>query len=146
MSRAYYLDSSALVKRYVRETGSDHVESLFRKNVPMFTAGLTYCELYACFGRLVRLGDATREQMAGLNAALERDWASLTIIELTATVRALTPKLAVAAALRGGDVVQLCSALRAAQLVDSLIFVAADLRLLHAAKAQGLRVLDPTAS
>ncbi|MBI4237319.1 MAG: type II toxin-antitoxin system VapC family toxin [Deltaproteobacteria bacterium] len=145
MSSAFYFDSSALVKRYVREAGSSVVETIFRKNAQIVTAGLTYCELYACFGRLVRLGDATREQMIGVCAAFEADWTQCTIIELTATVRKLVPKMTSSTALRGGDVVQLCSALRAAEVVDHLRFVAADLRLLNAAKGCGLRVIDPTA-
>lgn len=140
----HYLDSSALVKRYFTESGSARVESIFKKNLPLFMAGLTYCELYACFGRLVRLGDVTRQQMAGVRAAFEADWAQCTTIELTAALREAVPKLATKVTLRGGDLVQLCSALRAADIHAGLVFVAADQRLLNAAKVCRLPVFDPT--
>lgn len=143
MTVCYYFDSSALVKRYVRETGSDAVESIFHKQVQCFTAGLTYCELYACFGRLLRMDFFTKRQLTGLSQAFEADWTQMTIVELTSELRERVPKIVAASALKGGDVVQLCSALMAAELREGLVFVAADLPLLNAARKQGLLILNP---
>lgn len=142
---SYYFDTSALVKRYIRETGSDGVETLLRKQRQIFTAGFTYCELYACFGRLQRLGLATREQIVGLSAALEKDWTQMTVVELTTEIRERIPKLCATCTLKGGDVVQLASALLAAEWRDGLVFVASDVQLLNAAKICKLPVIDPTA-
>lgn len=146
MTPSYYFDSSALVKRYIKESGSDRVEAIFHKQAQCFTAGLTYCELYACFGRLLRMDVLTKKQLTGLSQAFEADWKQMTVVELTGELRERVPKVVAAAALKGGDVVQLCAALIAAEMREGLVFVVADLPLLNAARRQGLTVLNPAAS
>lgn len=146
MTSTYYFDSSALVKRYIKETGSAVIESIFHKQLQCFTTGLTYCELYACFGRLLRMDYLTKKQLTGLSQAFETDWQQMTVVELTRELRERVPKIVATAALKGADIVQLCAALIAAEMREGLIFVAADLPLLNAARKQGLSVLDPTAN
>ena len=56
----YYLDSSALVKRYVVETGSAWVSSLFdfALNNEIFVGAVTSVEIIAAITRRTRRGGA----------------------------------------------------------------------------------------
>jgi predicted nucleic acid-binding protein len=50
-----YLDTSALIKRYIWESGSEKVRPLFRENV-IGTSKIAYPEVYAGFTRRMRGG------------------------------------------------------------------------------------------
>lgn len=140
---SYYLDTSAWVKRYVRETGSAALQAIFKRHGVIFTASLAYAEMYACFARLHREGLASRAQLATLGADFEADWAQCTIIEFTTAVRRCIPQLVMKAPLRGADAVHLASAVMTQSSVSDLQFITSDQRLLHAASDHGLQVWDP---
>jgi uncharacterized protein len=139
-----YFDSSALVKRYVREDGSETVQSLIRQGEDIATSKLAYSEILSAFGRKYR----ARELAAGLFRKLvdqfDADWKSILVVEfhdeLLPTVKLLLAKYA----LKGADTVHLSSALwleRAAQI--DMTFVASDSNLLKAAQGERLRVINP---
>ncbi|MDI6711408.1 MAG: hypothetical protein QME76_12135 [Bacillota bacterium] len=45
MAEGYFLDTSALFKRYVAETGSEGVARLFDGRDPLFISAVTLCEV-----------------------------------------------------------------------------------------------------
>jgi predicted nucleic acid-binding protein len=49
-----YLDTSALVKKYVKEPGSSKVVSAWKKALCIATSAVTYAELLAAFYRKSR--------------------------------------------------------------------------------------------
>ncbi|MEK7696897.1 MAG: type II toxin-antitoxin system VapC family toxin, partial [Pseudomonadota bacterium] len=51
-----YLDTSALVKLYVREAGSGEVKKLARESAALATSIVAYAEVRAAFARLMREG------------------------------------------------------------------------------------------
>jgi predicted nucleic acid-binding protein len=51
----YFLDTSALVKRYIAETGSEQVRRLLRRGVEIPTARMTEAEAYAAIARATRM-------------------------------------------------------------------------------------------
>ena len=82
----YFLDSSALVKRYHPESGSEAMDDLF--NQPgnrSFISRLALVEVHSSFARLVREGFLTETDLDKLIARLEADVASgiLTVVALT---------------------------------------------------------------
>ncbi len=50
----HYLDTTALVKRYISESGSRSVRDLFRRGKPLAVARIAYVELAAALCRLRR--------------------------------------------------------------------------------------------
>jgi len=57
-----FLDTSALVKRYVSEKGSDTVRSLFRRGRPAVVR-IAYAEVASALGRLWRAGRVAEDAM-----------------------------------------------------------------------------------
>lgn len=136
-----YLDTSAVVKLYVRETGSKEVKKFARESAVLATSIVAYAETRAAFARLMREGVTVekrhRERLKQFNA----DWESFMRIELGHAVARTAGELAEAYALRGFDAIHLASAL---WLNDTsggqLRFVAFDARLRTAAERAGLPV------
>ena len=148
-----YLDSSAVVKRYVPETGSAWVQSLTDPTAGhlLYLARITGAEVVSAVTRRQRRGQITPPDASVALAAFRRDFPSaFLVIEVAAMVVMRAMGLAESHGLRGYDSVQLAAALelRDQCLVSGLpapIFVAADIELNAVARAEGLAVEDPNA-
>jgi len=148
----YYLDSSAVVKRYVAESGSEAIRAICADaENALFLSELTLVEVSSAFARRAKGGgisDAERQSYLDLFIGdCARDYA-LIPADRRAIDRAVN--LAQAHALRGYDALQLGCALVASELltasgVDPVQFVSADDDLLAAAAAEGLDVAVPNA-
>ncbi|HEY2414078.1 MAG TPA: type II toxin-antitoxin system VapC family toxin [Pirellulaceae bacterium] len=148
MSR-YFLDSSALVKRYHQESGTEEVERLFQRTGDrLFISRLALVEIHSCFARLVREGVLAAGDFGSLVARVEADVASGLLI-----VAALSnPRLNEASVLLGThglihpirtlDAIHLATAQALDRRANLTAFIAADKRLLASAIACGLAILD----
>jgi predicted nucleic acid-binding protein len=149
----FFLDSSALVKRYLSETGSAWVESLFdvAAGHTIFIAAVTGVEIVAAITRRARGGTIPPPDAASACVQLRADLSvEYQVVELSASVLFRAMDLAEAGGLRGYDAVQLASAValyavRSASGLPALTFVSADTELNAAATAEGLLVDDPNA-
>ena len=147
----YYVDSSALVKRYVNETGSDWIQALCipatRHTLALAHIGLV--ELAAALAMKVRQGtlDATTRDALLRDVqhdAMTQYW--LIDIDQEIVVRAMA--LTRSYKLRGYDAVHLASALFLRDTLQGYglsapVVLTADLELLDAVQAEGLLVEDP---
>ena len=135
-----YFDASALVKRYVRETGSLKVRRLLSTDVSA-TSRLSAVEITSALTRRAREGafpDAERDRAI---TSLERDLSSLLVVELTPDVVKRAQTLLRRWPLRSGDAIQLASCLYLkGELDEPIAFVAYDARLIDAARREGLRI------
>lgn len=143
--RSYYIDTSALLKRYFVETGSSAIKNLFQKKAVFFTASLSYVEFYSTLSRLRRQGGLTQKESAQQTQFFEQDWTMLAIVDLSPDVRKEVPLLTEKIALRGADLVHLASAQLLHKRNLTITFVASDRKLLNAANEVGLESFDPTA-
>jgi predicted nucleic acid-binding protein len=146
---SYFLDSSAIVKRYLTETGSGWVRSLTDPIAAndIFLARITGVEVVSA---LVRHNPPLPQPL--LNQNLSDFKADLQtqfqLISINSAVISRAMNLAEAHRLRGYDAVQLAAAVEW-QLVGKgigllvLTFVSADVRLNAAAVAEGLAVDNP---
>jgi predicted nucleic acid-binding protein len=142
-------DASALVKRYVREVGSETVEALFAA-LPMsqaVTTLWTYVETFAILLRRHNGGVISAEAFAIAASALETDiMFSGEPVVLSIEDRALHDSLLLIRRhnLNSVDAALLMTFQRfAAQNETRCILVTADRRLARAAQAEGLIVLNP---
>jgi predicted nucleic acid-binding protein len=141
---SYYLDTSALFKRYVQEEGSDVVNSLFDKGEPLFIAAITLCEVTSNLRRLVDVDEIIKgEEFAVLRATFLGDVGDtiLEVIESTTEIILSSLDLASKKYLTPIDAIQLATAL---SLAEKPVFVCSDQKLLRLAVENGLAVLDPT--
>jgi predicted nucleic acid-binding protein len=136
----HYLDTSALVKRYVSEPGSVSVRPLFRTK-DVATSRIAYAEIAATMARLVREGALTESARDAILARLDADFAALTIVEIRAALVRRVPSLVARRPLRGYDAVHLTSALALRDRGVAVTFWAADAVLVDAARAEGLRTM-----
>jgi predicted nucleic acid-binding protein len=148
---AYFWDSSALVKRYVVETGTSWVQATTRLSArnALIVARITWVEVQSALARRQREGSLSSEQVARAMRAFRYDWnAQYRVVDLDQSLVELAGQLVSRHTLRAYDAVQVASALRiqpsfAGSQLASLTFVGSDDRLLVAAEAEGLQTDNP---
>lgn len=142
-----YLDTSALVKRFISEPGSAIVDEVAARLWPIATSRVAYAELFAGLNRKRRERDLTQARYRTAASEIERDWPTYLQVQVTDAVLLEARSLSELHPLRGFDALHLASALLLAQGTKlQLAFVAADQRLLDAAAAAGLDAIDATRS
>ncbi len=138
-----YLDTSALIKRYIVEKGSDPVRDLLQQAGAAATATVAYAEIYSGLTRRFREGYVAPKLYSIACHEFERDWPDYLKIELTGELLVAARDLIQRHPLRSFDAVHLASALSLARnLGEDVAIVAADGRLLHAAAAEGLATVN----
>jgi uncharacterized protein len=146
---AFFLDTSAIVKRYFAEVGSAWVVELtdLAAGHQIHLARITGVEVASAMTRQGRAGNVTPEEAARLLAAFRFAFANdFRIVPVSPRVLVRAMNLAEAHALRGCDAVQLAAALHANRARKRpMPFVSADVALNAAAAAEGLPVDDPNA-
>ena len=149
----YYADSSILVKRHIRETGTEWLRTLVSSGAgnTIITTQISIVEVFSAFNRRVREGMLGRDDYTALRADFTALCASeYQMLDLSAPVLEQACRLLERYPLRAYDAVQLAAALVAnTTLLDAglpaLILLSADDRLLVAAQAEGLAVDNPNA-
>ncbi|HEX9756873.1 MAG TPA: type II toxin-antitoxin system VapC family toxin [Nitrospiria bacterium] len=138
-----YLDTSALIKRYITETGSDKIRSLFTSQDHLATSKVAYVEVYAAFTRRKREGDLPSMRYQQVCRLFEREWPAYLVIELHDDILRLSRDLIKKHPLRGLDAIHLASAKLIKQKISKeTIFGCADNRLLNSAKSEGFKLLS----
>jgi predicted nucleic acid-binding protein len=146
-----FLDSSALIKRYIVEPGTTWVRSIIQRSSgnTVIIAQITQIEIVSGASRRVREGTLTTRTARAVRLLIDRHARhEYVVIGLTPQVVRRAEDLLTVHPLRTYDAVQLASALESnTRLVASglspLIFVSADIRLLVAAATEGLMTEDP---
>ncbi len=151
MVRVAYFDTSALLKKYVLETGSRWVQSYItsRPTPQVLTSSLTLVEASCAFARRLREGILTAATHITVEEAFDYDIQhKYTVLNFDPMVIKVARQLARQHPLRAYDAVHLATVrLANEQLVQAgkspLTFVCADDRLLAIAQAEGLLVENP---
>ncbi|MBI4441880.1 MAG: type II toxin-antitoxin system VapC family toxin [Acidobacteria bacterium] len=145
----YYLDTSALVKLYVREPGTEQMVRLASPSSghTLAVLALARVEFRAAVRQRERKGDVPHDAAGALIARMEEHLQNLYLVQLvTEAVVEEAAALLDRHALRAYDAVQLagCLSLRE-KLNESPSFVCFDRQLVRAAEREGLTVFDPVA-
>lgn len=137
-----YLDTSSLLKHYIREPGSDDVATWIDGADLVATSRITLAESAAALSRRPRGSGLPRSACRDALADLKRNWADYLAVDLDEH-RAAT--LAWRRRLRGYDSIQLAAALTVGELAapETLVISSFDAELKAAARAEGLTVLEP---
>ncbi|HEY6337543.1 MAG TPA: type II toxin-antitoxin system VapC family toxin [Candidatus Sulfotelmatobacter sp.] len=145
----YYLDSSALVKLYIREAGTEHMLLLAGRKAghQLAILALAQVEVRSAFRKRQRAGEMGGGLADELLVAFERHLESRFVRQgITGAILDLACKLLDEHRLTSFDAVQLAGyfAVKTAAGIDVPIFVCADRELLLAAEAEGIPALDPS--
>lgn len=136
-----YLDTSAMVKRWIAEPGSEAVADACA-GATCYTARYSAIEAESALSRREREGYLDPALAALARTLLDADFASLSLVELDADLVRSARALLRLHALRAGDALQLASCLRVRDGIDADVrFCAFDERLRGAARASGLRMV-----
>ncbi len=143
----FYLDTSALVKRYTQESGSERVQEITSASDALFISLVTYVEVVAALSRRSKESRLMKNAMAQALAIFRDEFGqrAFRTVAPTKTLLLTAANLAVKHYLRGYDAIQLASVLKVAELqretgIATVIFVCADVELNAAANAEGLTI------
>lgn len=136
-----FLDTSALVKRYVEEPGSEKLETLFLTLIAdFFISTLLFPEFSSAMNRKLRNKEIPKADVATAVKEFEKDWNGLFIkIPLTQQLANLAAALTIIHRIKGADAVHLASA----KEIEAELFIASDDQLIKAAQKEGFRTFDP---
>ena len=137
-----YLETSNLVKLYVKETDSEAVFESVRAADFVATSVLAYAEARAAFARKRREKGISEKSLGRIKTALDRDWSSFFVLNVTPVFARRAGDLAEKHALRGFDALHLASAVElCAAGARGVVFSTADLRLADAARNEGFELV-----
>jgi predicted nucleic acid-binding protein len=135
-----YLDTSVAVKLYVMEAGTEDAKAAVAASSIIATSRVAYAEAMAAFARKLRMRDIHLKQHRRIVRDFRQDWNRYLLVEVSQQIVELAGELAGRRALRGYDAIHLASAIQLRERTDhAVIFLAADLNLRKAAKAEGLK-------
>jgi predicted nucleic acid-binding protein len=129
-----YVDTSALVKRYIEEPESDDCDAILRSDPVVITARHAFVETQRTLSRVI----AGTELSAALDVFVT-DWSHFSVVELDDTTCERAAEIAVALGVRTLDALHLGAAQRVGGA--ALPFLTYDLRQAQAARSLGWTVL-----
>ena len=126
-----YLDTSALVKLYVDEEGSERIKGLVKAAQVVATSRVSYVEARAGMARKHREGELSKGEHRQILEDLEQDWERYFVVE----------ELVERHPLRGFDAIHLASGLLLKNRTkEEVLFACFDERLKEAAQSEALRI------
>jgi hypothetical protein len=150
--RTYYLDASALVKRYTHEIGSEWIVAITGPTIEhaILFSEIALPEVAAAFPAKQRSpqGFTLRARDQALSSFLQDCVEHFSLLQVDREVIKRAVELTQFHRLRGYDAVHLATALIAnddlmQQSSPPVVFIAADNDLLDAAEAEGLKTCNP---
>jgi len=136
-----YADTSALVKRYVREPSSEEFFALLETAEAVGTAVITQVEMASALGKAARLNWVEKEAAIQSWQDFLTHWQSFTRISLGAGIIERASRLAWEHELRGYDAVHLAAALTWQETLNLPILLATfDRELWRAGKKEHLKI------
>ncbi len=145
----YYLDTSAMLKQYVNEIGSDWQRRTLSRDAVIVATQLLIVEVASALNRRVREGTVDHHDYARLSGRFRDDCRDVyQLVVLDDAIVNMAYALLERHPLRAYDAVHLATAIAVNRwLVDTgevaLTFLCADNRLLAAASAEGLAIDNP---
>jgi len=129
-----YVDTSALLKRYVDEPESEDCDRILHADTTWITARHTWVEVIRNLARLLSGGEQSR-----VEGDFRADWRRINIVELDRITVERAADLAKVQGVRTLDALHLAAASRVGG--TALPFVTYDIRQAQAARALGMTVL-----
>jgi len=138
----YYFDTSALIKRYIDEDGSERVETLFEQADSICVSFVTKIECISTLRRLLLEGLLDQSNYTALKAEVVEDFEYFTVVDNTEFIQNLCIQLIDKHQLKTLDSIQLACAVEIRNQLD--LFVVSDKKLKERCEFEQFEVFDPT--
>ena len=136
-----YLDTSALLKQYIQESGSEEVIKLLGAANGIGTNLLTYVEMASAISRAVRMKLIPPDEAQKTWKDFLVDWELLVRLDVSGQITRRAAALAWEHGLRGYDAVHFASALAWQDAIDTPVTLATyDRELWSVARKEGMGV------
>ncbi len=136
-----YVDSSAIVKRYISEPGSNEMQSAVEQAEAIGTTAVSRAEVVAAFRKAVRVQVVLEKDARIALRAFNKGWRDLVRTRVTERLVQHAAGLAWSHGLRGYDAIQLASAAAWQQSLGRNVTLATfDVQLWEAARNIGILV------
>ena len=136
----YFFDTSALIKNYIEEIGSDYVSGLMDGAVKIFVSSITIIECYSTLRRILLEKLITEDDYLHLKNEIAYDFDFFNKIEFE-NITEKCEQLIDVYQLKTLDSIQLAASLTVSEEIDN--FVCCDVNLLNAAARENLDILNP---
>ena len=134
-----FCDTSALVKLYIAEEGSDILHAQVVEAHRVAVCRIAWAEMMAAFARRAREVPTAATVIDSVRARLQNDWPAYLVVEITQALVEQAGDYADLFALRGYDSIQLAAGRILQQASDEpVVFACFDTRLARAAASLGL--------
>lgn len=140
----FFFDTSALIKRYIAETGSERVDDLFKAASQIIISPITKIEIYSTIYRLKSKNAISEEDYSRLNEEIQYDFRYFKVLSFNQEIELQSIYLIERHQLKTLDSIQLASCISQRDFVAS--FIVSDKRLKQAAENEKLDFIDPTES
>jgi predicted nucleic acid-binding protein len=135
-----YLDTSALVKRYFKESYSDEIITRWKSAPQIVTSFVAYAETMASIYRKKREAELSDALISEVVRSFRRDWESFVRVEVNEELNGYIDRVVGGYPLRGFDAIHLASALAIKEMLpENFVFACFDDRLTRAARSEGLQ-------
>lgn len=136
-----YFDTSALIKRCIKEKGSSKVDELFNSLSQIFISSITKIEYYSTTRRLLLEKVITKRSYNTLKYNIEEDFKYFVTIPFIPEIEQVSLEIIERYQLKTLDSIQLASGMWSKGVFDH--FVVADFKLVSAANKEKLKAINP---
>lgn len=140
----FFFDTSALIKRYVLEDGSDKVDQLFDLANVIAVSPITLIEASSALKRLLLTKLISQNDYLQLKQIIGEDFKDFEVIPFTSNIEDTAIRIIEKYQLKTLDSIQLASSLNVETHIDG--FVVSDAKLKDAAESEGFHVINPVLS
>jgi len=139
----YYFDTSAIVKRYHREKGTERVDEIIDRDSEIYVSTIAIAETISAFTRLNNQGVINDKKYRRITEIFFSDIENRYVpVPISDELIIATIEMIEKHNLRTLDAIHLAVAMDICPEKDC-IFVSADKKLLQAAKDEGFEILNP---
>ncbi len=135
-----YFDTSALIKRYIEESGSIAVSEIFREAESVLISEISKVECVSVLKRINVEGQISDEEYEYLKKEIQADAEDFTLIKIVDIIDSCEEAID-KYQLKTLDAIQLASAIYAKDEIDN--FVCCDNKLNAAASSESIQVINP---
>jgi predicted nucleic acid-binding protein len=136
-----FCDTSALIKKYIAETGSDKFEKILRKAETVLVSAITEIETISTFKRLLMEKAINEHEYNVVCGDFESDFQYFTIISFDGEIAKNAIRAIETYQLKTLDSIQLGTAMYLKDEID--FFVVCDEKLIKAATKESIKTINP---
>ena len=137
----YFFDTSALIKRYIQEKGSNIVDNLMESADEIFISAITRIESISAARRLLEERSLSKSDFSVFKDNLASDFPFFTVVDFSDYIEKKAIELIEKHQIKTLDAIQLACCLAVKEDIDHL--VTSDVKLAKTASDVGIDIINP---